>query len=170
MNAFAGIRPNFLRGGVKTRPILNFFPWRLQWGLSVFQWGSNPHTPRQFLPWLIPWNCLVKFGINKQTGYASDATLCMPADARDSKWAICDSQWKDGWSAKRVKTEWWGMGTARWLKRVHVYGTQNVRYGGLSAMKHVYIQWHIQGGDGATAPLVWTWIFRWIFALFLQAL
>jgi len=24
---------------------LAFFPWRLQWGLSVFQWGSNPHNP-----------------------------------------------------------------------------------------------------------------------------
>jgi len=30
--------------GVKTRPP-SFFPWRLQWGLSVFQWGSNPHNP-----------------------------------------------------------------------------------------------------------------------------
>ena len=49
MNAFAGIRPK----GVETRP-LSFFPWRLQWELSVFQWGSNPHnpSPRQFLPWL----------------------------------------------------------------------------------------------------------------------
>ena len=40
MNAFAGIRPNFPRG-TKTRPP-SFFPWRLQCGLSVFQWGSNP--------------------------------------------------------------------------------------------------------------------------------
>ena len=40
MNEFAGIRPK----GVKTRPP-SFFPWRLQWGLSVFQWGSNPHNP-----------------------------------------------------------------------------------------------------------------------------
>ena len=40
MNAFAGIRPK----GVKTRPP-SFFPWRLQWGLSILQWGSNPHTP-----------------------------------------------------------------------------------------------------------------------------
>ena len=31
-------------GGGKTRPP-GFFPWRLQWGLSVFQWGSNPHNP-----------------------------------------------------------------------------------------------------------------------------
>ena len=23
----------------------SFFPWRLQWGLSVFQWGFNPHNP-----------------------------------------------------------------------------------------------------------------------------
>ena len=43
MNAFAGIRPNFPRG-VKTRPPY-LFPWHLQWGLSVFQWGSNPHNP-----------------------------------------------------------------------------------------------------------------------------
>ena len=50
MNAFAGIRP---KGGQNPTP-LAFFPWRLQWGLSVFQWGSNPHNPppRQFLPWL----------------------------------------------------------------------------------------------------------------------
>ena len=40
MCAFAGIRPK----GVKTRPP-SFFPWRLQWGLSVFQWGFNPHNP-----------------------------------------------------------------------------------------------------------------------------
>ena len=38
MNAFAGIRP---KGGQNPTP-LAFFPWRLQWGLSVFQWGSNP--------------------------------------------------------------------------------------------------------------------------------
>ena len=43
MNAFAGIRPNFPRG-VKPDPP-SFFPWRLQWGLSIFQWGSNPHNP-----------------------------------------------------------------------------------------------------------------------------
>ena len=43
MNAFAGIRPNFPRGGQNPTP--SFFPWRLQWGLSVFQWGSNPHNP-----------------------------------------------------------------------------------------------------------------------------
>jgi len=30
--------------GGQTRPP-SFFPWRLQWGLSVFQWGSNPHNP-----------------------------------------------------------------------------------------------------------------------------
>jgi len=30
--------------GVETRPP-SFFPWRLQWGLSVFQWGSNPYNP-----------------------------------------------------------------------------------------------------------------------------
>ena len=38
--------------GSKPDP-LSFFPWRLQWELSVFQWGSNPHnpSPRQFLPW-----------------------------------------------------------------------------------------------------------------------
>ena len=24
----------------------------MQWGSSVFQWGSNPHNPRQFLPWV----------------------------------------------------------------------------------------------------------------------
>ena len=41
MNAFAGIRP---KGGQSPTP-LSFFPWRLQWGLSVFQWGSNPHNP-----------------------------------------------------------------------------------------------------------------------------
>ena len=41
MNAFAGIRPN---GGQNPTP-LAFFPWRLQWGLSVFQWGSNPPPP-----------------------------------------------------------------------------------------------------------------------------
>ena len=40
MNAFAGIRPK----GVKTRPP-SFIPWRLHWGLSVFQWGSNPQNP-----------------------------------------------------------------------------------------------------------------------------
>ena len=40
MNAFAGIRSK----GVKTRPP-GFFPWRLEWGLSVFQWGSDPHNP-----------------------------------------------------------------------------------------------------------------------------
>jgi len=32
------------RGGSKPDPP-SFFPWRLQWGLSVFQWGSNPHNP-----------------------------------------------------------------------------------------------------------------------------
>ena len=37
MNAFA-------QGGSKPDPP-SFFPWRLQWGLSVFQWGSNPHNP-----------------------------------------------------------------------------------------------------------------------------
>ena len=41
MNAFARIRP---KGGSKPDPP-SFFPWRLQWGLSVFQWGSNPHNP-----------------------------------------------------------------------------------------------------------------------------
>ena len=40
MNAFAEIRPE----GVETRPP-SFFPWRLQSGLTVFQWGSNPHNP-----------------------------------------------------------------------------------------------------------------------------
>ena len=44
MHSRESARPNFKRGGVKTRPS-SFFPWRLQWGLSVFQWGSNPHTP-----------------------------------------------------------------------------------------------------------------------------
>ena len=44
MNAFAGIRPK--RGRNPTPP--SFFPWCLQWGLSVFQWRSNPHNPRQF--------------------------------------------------------------------------------------------------------------------------
>ena len=46
MNAFAGIRP---KGGSKPDPP-SFFPWRLQWGLSVFQWGSNPHNPPNFYP------------------------------------------------------------------------------------------------------------------------
>jgi len=50
MNAFAGIRPKGGQRGVKTRPP-SFFPWRLQWGLSVFQWGSNPHNrPANFYP------------------------------------------------------------------------------------------------------------------------
>jgi len=40
MNAFARISPK----GVETRPP-SFFLWHLQWGLSVFQWGSNPHNP-----------------------------------------------------------------------------------------------------------------------------
>jgi len=30
--------------GLETRPP-SFFSWRLQRGLSVFQWGSNPHNP-----------------------------------------------------------------------------------------------------------------------------
>ena len=47
MNALTGIRP---KGGVKTRPH-SFFPWCLRWGLSVFQWGSNPHnSPANFYP------------------------------------------------------------------------------------------------------------------------
>jgi len=49
MNAFAGIRPK----GVKTRPP-SFFPWRLQWGLSILQWGSNPHNPPP--PPILPWS------------------------------------------------------------------------------------------------------------------
>ena len=41
--------------GVETRPP-SFFPWRLQWGLSVYQWGSNPHNPlpANFYPALSP--------------------------------------------------------------------------------------------------------------------
>ena len=38
------IRRNQAQGGSKPDPP-SFFPWRLQWGLSVFQWGSNPHNP-----------------------------------------------------------------------------------------------------------------------------
>ena len=38
----SGPRPR----GSKLDPVPpSFFPWRLQWGLSVFQWGSNPHNP-----------------------------------------------------------------------------------------------------------------------------
>ena len=32
------------KGGSKPDPS-SFIPWRLQWGLSVFQWWSNPHNP-----------------------------------------------------------------------------------------------------------------------------
>ena len=32
------------QGGSKPDPP-SLFPWRLQWGLSVFQWGFNPTTP-----------------------------------------------------------------------------------------------------------------------------
>ena len=40
-------RWNQAQGGSKPDPP-SFFPWRLQWGLSVFQWGSNP--PANFYP------------------------------------------------------------------------------------------------------------------------
>jgi len=33
--------PTSHRGSKPDPP--SFFPWRLQWGLSVFQWGFNPH-------------------------------------------------------------------------------------------------------------------------------
>jgi len=32
------------QGGSKP-DLPSLFSWRLQWGLSVFQWGSNPHNP-----------------------------------------------------------------------------------------------------------------------------
>ena len=38
------IRRNQAQGGSKPDPP-SIFHWRLQWGLSVFQWGSNPHNP-----------------------------------------------------------------------------------------------------------------------------
>ena len=38
------IRRNQAQGGSKPDPP-SFFPWRLQWGLFVFQCGSNPHNP-----------------------------------------------------------------------------------------------------------------------------
>ena len=41
------IRRNQAQGGSKPDPP-SFFPWRLQWGFSVFQWGSNP--PANFYP------------------------------------------------------------------------------------------------------------------------
>ena len=37
-------------GGQNPTPLA--FPLAFAVGLSVFQWGSNPHNPRQFLPWL----------------------------------------------------------------------------------------------------------------------
>ena len=41
------------QGGSKPDPP-SFFPWRLQWGLSIFQWGSNPHNPpANFYPALV---------------------------------------------------------------------------------------------------------------------
>ena len=44
------IRRNQAQGGSEPDPP-SFFPWRLQWGLSVFQWGSNPHnSPANFYP------------------------------------------------------------------------------------------------------------------------
>ena len=73
--------------GSKPDP-LAFFPWRLQWGLSVFQWGSNPHNPpRQFLPWRAP-KCVVLLrllvinisssspAINTATYYKRCVTTC----------------------------------------------------------------------------------------------
>ena len=124
MNAFAGIRPNFPRGS-KPDP-LAFFPWRLQWGLSVFQWGSNPppiftlsalsHRDRlSVCPsacnalelWL---NFLVR---NSNDNYASirRSEYCKPESAKQ-RWAgskfrsVVSPQFHSNISGRRVASCW----------------------------------------------------------------
>ena len=61
--------PTSQGGGVKTRPP-SFFPWRLQRGLSVFHWGSNPHNPpANFYPDIV-------VHLNKQLCCCREAARC----------------------------------------------------------------------------------------------